>query len=157
MHRMFRFILVLVLSIVLGTRPAMAVERPFTLTGAGSLEFITDGNGNVTGGTLTASGTATHLGKWKQDGTLSFMPNPNNPTIINANGDSTFTAANGNELQVLFDDTALDTTTGIATGTFLFSGGTGRFEEAQGSAKFEVMQELNSGAFEVSAKGTIDY
>lgn len=154
---MLQFILVLVLFIVLGTRPTMAVERPFKLTGAGSIQFASDANGNVTGGKLTASGTATQLGKWNQVGTLSFTPNPDNPTLISSSGDSTFTAANGDELQALIKDSELNTTTGIATGTFEFRGGTGRFEEAQGSAFFKVIQELSSGAFEVSANGTINY
>lgn len=156
MQRMLQFILLLIVLIFNAVQPAMAVERPFNLTGAGNLQLIADANGNPSSGLLTAKGTATHLGTWIQLGTLSLTPKPDTPTVIIANGDSTFTGADGDELQAQLDG-ELDTTTGIATGTFAFNGGTGRFNEAKGSANFQVTQDLNSGAFEVTANGTIDY
>jgi len=39
----------------------------------------------------------------------------------------------------------------------VFTGGTGRFQQAQGSADFTVTQDLNSGTFDVVAQGQIDY
>jgi hypothetical protein len=48
------------------------------------------------------------------------------------------------------------TTAGIATGVFLFLGGTGRFEEASRSPGFAVMQDP-SGPFEVTSIGSIDF
>lgn len=152
MYRMVQFIFVLVLFMFTGVYPALAVERPFNLTGAGRIEFSTDGSGE-----LTASGTATHLGKWNQSGQLNFTPNPDNPSVILANGESTFTAADGDTLEALIDNGELDTATGIATGMFVFKGGTGRFDEATGSADFTVTQDLDSGEFEVTANGTIDF
>ncbi|MFP5272705.1 hypothetical protein [Coleofasciculus sp.] len=80
-----------------------------------------------------------------------------NPDIILASGDAKFIGANGDELQAEIKDSELGTTTGIATGTFLFVGGTGRFDQAQGSADFTVTQDLNSGTFDVVAQGRIDY
>lgn len=157
MYLMLQLILMLVLFMFNGVHPAMAVERPFDLTGAGNIEFTTDANGNAIGGRLTASGTATQLGQWTQVGVLSFTPDPSTPIIILTNGESIFTAANRDELQAVINNGQLDTTTGIATGTFLFSGGTGRFDEATGSANFTVTQDLTSGAFKVAANGTIDY
>ena len=44
-----------------------------------------------------------------------------------------------------------------ALGQFVFIGGTGRFQQAQGSADFTVTQDLDSGAFDVVAQGSIDY
>lgn len=153
---MLQFILVLIVFIFNAVQPAIAVERPFDLTGTGNLQLLADTNGNPSSGLLIAKGTATHLGTWIQLGTLSFTPKPDTITVILANGDSTFTGADGDELQAQLDG-ELDTTTGIATGTFVFNGGTGRFNEATGSANFKVTQDLDSGAFEVTANGTIDY
>jgi hypothetical protein len=52
----------------------------------------------------------------------------------------------------------LDTTTGIGIGVFIFVGGTGRFEDASGSAEFVVMQDLSAPfPFEVTAIGSIDF
>jgi hypothetical protein len=61
-----------------------------------------------------------------------------------------------NELHAEFTGAVLDTNTGIATRVFIFIGGTGRFEDASGSADFVVMQDP-SGPFEVTATGSIDY
>lgn len=66
MHRMLQFILLLILLIFNTVQPAIAVERPFNLKGAGNLELIADNNGNPSSGQLTANGTATHLGAWSQ-------------------------------------------------------------------------------------------
>src|SRR4051812_24803048 len=95
--RMKRFsnirILVLTIVLLLGAIPVLAVERPFALRGNGLATFITDESGNVIGGNLISSGTATHLGMWTAVGTVHFTPVPGNPTLFNASGSSTFTAA----------------------------------------------------------------
>ena len=142
----------LTIFLLLGSLPAAAVERPFSLQGAGTVTF-TDGN-PPTGGEVTASGTATHLGQWTQVGVLSFTYNPDSP-LIQAGGSEFFMAANGDKLYYQIHG-ELDPVTGIATGTFLFVGGTGRFEGASGSAD-TVLQQDPSGPFEVTAVGTIDY
>jgi hypothetical protein len=85
---------------------------------------------------------------------LSFTPT-SDPTLIQADGSGAFTAANGDKLFYEIHG-VLDTTTGIATGVFLFVGGTGRFEGASGSADLVVQQDP-SGSFEVTAVGTIDF
>ena len=147
-------ILMLALCLLLGALPAAVAARPFGLSGSGNLTFT--GGNPPTGATLTASGTATHLGRWTSDGVLSFTPHPTDPTLILASGTQTFIAANGDELDVTFINAVLDTTTGIANGVFIFVGGTGRFEDASGNAPFVVMQDP-SGPFEVTATGSIDY
>jgi hypothetical protein len=149
-------ILMLALFLLLGSLPAAADERPFGLSGAGNLAFT--GGNPPAGADLTASGVATHLGLWTAVGVLSFSPGPE-PHLILANGTQTFTAANGDKLDATFTDAVLDTHTGIATGVFVFDGqgGTGRFEGAIGSAPFVVMQDLETGDFEVTAIGTIDF
>ncbi|HEX9940911.1 MAG TPA: hypothetical protein VGG03_02745 [Thermoanaerobaculia bacterium] len=140
-------VLLLALFPLLASRPAEAVERPFHLSGAGT----------VIEGTIQATGRATHLGLFTETGTLAFAPDPNDPNRVLASGSATFTAANGDELNGVITDASLDLTTGIGTGVFSFTGGTGRFEDASGSATFTVMQNLITGAFEITADGRIDY
>ncbi|MFP4100042.1 hypothetical protein [Coleofasciculus sp.] len=137
--------------------PARAVEHPFDLTGTGIVEVMTDDNVQLSGGDINASGIATHLGKWTQIGNLVFTFDQSKPDIIFASGDTTFTAANGDTLEAEIKNSELDTTTGISTGQFVFIGGTGRFQQAQGSANYTVNQDLDSGAFDVVAQGSIDY
>lgn len=152
--------LMLIIFLLLGALPASAAlegNRPIALRGNGSMAFITDQGGNVIGGNVTASGTATHLGLWTQVGTLNFTPDANDPNLILASGTATFTAANGDKLEVLAEDGVLNVSTGIATGVFRFVGGTGRFEQASGSASFVVEQNLVTGAFEVIALGALDF
>jgi hypothetical protein len=150
-------ILVLTISLLLGTLTALAVERPFALRGGGTATFITDGAGNITGGNLTASGTATHLGHWTAVGTVHFTPVPDNPTLLYASGSSTFTAANGDQLNLILDDGTLDITTAISRGHSHFAGGTGRFAGASGSQSYVVTQDLATGTFEFTAVGEINY
>ncbi|HEX8100151.1 MAG TPA: hypothetical protein VF660_08120 [Actinomycetota bacterium] len=142
-------ILVLMLAVLplLGSRPAEAVERPFHLSGSGT----------VIEGVIQATGRATHLGLFTEAGTLTFAPDPDNPNRVLVSGAATFTAANGDELQGQITEASLDLTTGIGTGVFRFAGGTGRFEAASGSVGFAVQQNLITGAFEITAVGSIDY
>jgi hypothetical protein len=141
--------LVLMLAVLplLGSRPAEAVERPFHLNGAGT---VIEGN-------IQATGRATHLGLWTEAGTLTFTPDPNDPNRVLASGSATFTAANGDELNGVITEASLDLTTGIGNGVFIFTGGTGRFAEASGSVNFTVLQNLVTGAFEITGDGRIDY
>jgi hypothetical protein len=87
---------------------------------------------------------------------LRFSPGPADHLIL-ADGEQTFTAADGDELDAEFENAVLNTTTGIAIGVFRFVGGTGRFAEASGSAVFVVEQNLITGEFEVTAVGHIDF
>jgi hypothetical protein len=148
---MKRHLAVLVFLLValplLGSLPAQAVERPFRLTARGTL----------TDGAVQATGTATHLGRFAETGTLTFTPDPNDPNIVLASGTLTFTAANGDQLVGTITDVPLDLTTGIATGEIVFTGGTGRFADASGTVGFVVQQNLVTGAFETVALGTLDF
>ena len=150
-------IVILVLVLLLSALPAAATERLFGLKGSGNVTFLTDGAGNVTGGTLTASGKGLHLGHWTSVGVLSFTPDPDHPNLILANGTETFTAASGETLNVVVANAVLNTTTGIGTGVFRFVGGTGRFSGASGNAGFVVVQNLVTGAFTLNAVGIIDF
>jgi len=150
-------ILALAISLLLGTLPAVAAERPFALHGSGLSTFITNGDGIPIGANLTASGTATHLGLWSAVGTIQFTPDPNNPGLLQVSGSTTFTAANGDKLQTVLGTGVLDTSTGVGTGTLQFVGGTGRFAGASGTANLVVSQNLVTGTFEVTSVGRINY
>ena len=150
-------IIALTISLLLIALPVMAAQRPFALHGTGSASFITDGAGNITGATLIASGTATHLGLWSAAGTLQFAPDPENSNQLLVSGGATITAANGDKLQAVLANAVLDPATGIGKGGIQFVGGTGRFEGAGGSADFVVEQNLATGAFETTWIGNINF
>jgi hypothetical protein len=77
--------------------------------------------------TALASGNATQLGRFSREEML--LLNPMTGTLA---GVITFTAANGDQLRCTVAGGFISPTT--ATGTYTFTGGTGRFENAVGSA-----------------------
>ena len=108
---------------------------PFKLKGAGQVDFANAG--------FDFSGTATHLGKYSATGAIDFST-----FAIHGN----FEAANGD---------TLDWTAEFSTGplgeleaTFTFSGGTGRFTGASGSASGPVALDPDL-MFLLTLQGTI--
>src|SRR5262245_926390 len=95
-HSRNTLILMLAIFLLLGSLPVAAVERPLALHGEGHLTMV-----SPTDGTLAASGTATHLGQWTQTGTISFT-STEDPNVLLATGEVTFTAANGDTLHSTF-------------------------------------------------------
>lgn len=95
------------------------------------------------GGTLTGSGTATHLGAVTISAPHCATPTGRGSVAI-SRGVITFTAANGNVLTADFIGTISpfpgDLQTNTFVGSFLITGGTGRFANAEGDG-------LLSGAF----------
>jgi hypothetical protein len=149
-------ILALTISLLLGALPVVAAERPFALDGNGAATFITDGAGNIIGANVTASGTATHLGMWTAVGTVQFTPDPNNPGRLLSSATATFTAANGDRLQIALNG-ALDPAEGADMGAIRFVGGTGRFDGVSGAGDFVVELNPATGAFKVTAVGRINF
>ena len=147
-------ILMLTLTLLLGTIPASAVERPFALKGAGVAPLITDDAGHLIGATPTGSGTATHLGQWTVAGNVQYTPDSNG--VLHSSGTATLTAANGDKLQIQIDG-ILDPVAAMDQGTFYFVGGTGRFEGVSGSANFVVAINPITGGFDLTVVGKIDY
>ena len=143
--------------LLLASLPVGATERPFALNGNGQANFVTDGSGNIIGANVTASGTATHLGLWTTVGTLQFRPDPDHPGVILAEGQGTITAANGYQIMYVLENSALNVTTGAASGNFRFVSGTGRFAGVSGGPTYVVSQNLATGAFELTAVGRIDF
>ena len=149
--------MILTLTLLLGTIPVSAVERPFSLTGSGIGTFITDEAGHVIGATVNGSGTGTYLGLYTTVGRITFTPDPDNPILVHPSGEATLTAANGDKLNLIVEDGVMDVTTGIGTGHFRFVGGTGRFANASGITEHVVVQNLVTGAYELTVIGRIDF
>jgi hypothetical protein len=149
--------LVLTFTLLIGSLAVTATERPFSLTGKGIAIPIIDGNGNIVGAEPTGSGNATHLGLFTNTGRVSFTPDPTNPTILHPSGGGVFTAADGDKLNFVIVTGDLDLTTGIGTGEFDFTGGTGRFVNATGRTSGVIQQNVITGAYELTLVGNIDY
>ena len=149
-------VIALMLIVLFATIPVSATERPFSLTGKGVANIIADPNGNLSAEVI-GSGNATHLGLFTSVGQVKFIPDPNDPNLVHPEGQATFTAADGDKLNVIIEDATMDLRTGIATGSFRFAGGTGRFVNATGSISVVVEQNFVTGAYELTGVGKIDY
>ena len=150
-------LLIATLALLAGSIAVTATERPFAANGKGVVTFILEGSGNPIGAEIIGSGNATDLGLFTNTGRVLFTPDPNNPIIVRPSGDGTFTAANGDKLYFTVQDGELNVSTGIGTGHFNISGGTGRFANASGILAFVIEQNLLSGGYEVTIVGSIDY
>src|SRR5262245_26710802 len=133
----------------------VAIERPFALNGMGRAEFILDETGKPVGATLTAAGTATHLGLWTATGIVRFVEDPEKPGVIRSYGAATIFAANGDRLEVETFGT-LDPS-GMDQGEMRIVGGTGRFASASGTPSIVVSINAPNGAFELTAVGKIRF
>ena len=100
--------------------------------------------------TASATGQATHLGRFTRTETL--IVNLSDGTFT---GTLEFTAANGDQLNADVEGHFTSPTGESAEGTYLFTGGTGRFQNASGGAAFEVTPDGMN--FDVTFNGTIQY
>ena len=149
--------LILVFALLLGFIPVSATERPYAATGNGQATFVTDSSGNVVGATVVVSGNATHLGLFTGNGTIQFIPDPNDPLISHPAGEVTYIAANGDRLPSVIEEGSMDLRTGIATGYMVFQSGTGRFEGASGKAAIVVEQNFITGAYTFTMVGNVNF
>ena len=154
---LFIKLLALTFTLLVGSIAVSATERPFSLNGTGVAIPVLDRNGNVVGAEPTGSGNATHLGMFTNTGHVDFTPDASNPNILHPSGGGVFTAANGDKLNFVIIAGALDLTTGIGTGDFAFTGGTGRFANATGRTSGVIQQNVITGAYELTLVGNIDY
>jgi hypothetical protein len=100
--------------------------------------------------TAFAKGNATHLGRFTR--TETIVVNPNDGTFT---ATLVFTAANGDRLHAEAAGHFTSPNGDSAEGTYLFTGGTGRFKNASGQAAFEIKPD--QVGFDVTFKGTIQY
>ena len=150
-------ILVLTLTLLAGSVAATATERPFSLNGGGLAVPILNENGQPIGIDVTGSGNGTHTGLFTTLGKVFFSPDPNDPTQIIPTGEATLTASNGDKLTFVVADGSQSLITGIGSGHFSFTGGTGRFANATGIISYVVEQNFLTGAYTITAVGSIDY
>jgi len=99
--------------------------------------------------TAFAKGNATHLGRFTRTETIVVNPDGTFTAML------VFNAANGDRLYAdavgHFTSPAGDR----AEGTYRFTGGTGRFQNASGQATFVIKPD--AVGFDVTFKGTIQY
>src|SRR5262249_15845805 len=119
--------------------------------------FKGNAEGEVTGVTplgaliVESAGTATHLGEFTRTECVVAAG-------FDISGVIFFTAANGDQLRASFTGGFTSRTT--AEGTYIFIGGTGRFTDASGTARFKAtIATTADGIMHVAVKfdGTIDY
>lgn len=103
---------------------------------------------------FVGAGNATHLGSYHEQGTAQFTPT-DDPTVLEVDAVSTYTAANGDQLHAVISG-SLDGLTGHITAEVTYTGGTGRFANASGTAILEA-QLLPDGSVDAEVEGTIDY
>ena len=149
--------LILVFALMLGVIPVSATERPFASSGNGVASFITDNAGNVVGANLSLTGHGTHLGSFSGTGTIQFIPDASDPSIVIVPGAITYVASNGDRLPTVIENGRMDLRTGIATGDMVFQNGTGRFEGVSGKAAIVVEQNFVTGAYTFTLVGKINY
>ena len=137
-------VLVAVVMLAVTTR-ASAEERPHFLLGTTRFVSPTD---------FVGSGHATHLGKYTEVGSASFSPTAD-PTVLRVDAWVVLTAADGDQLYETITG-QLNLLTGAITATVTYVDGTGRFEDAGGSATLSG-QMLPDGTITVAVEGTIDY
>jgi hypothetical protein len=138
-------VLLVAAGIVTFPSRASAEDRPFFLRG--TAQFVSQA------GDFIGAGNATHMGLYTEIG--SAVISGDNPFALQVSGYAILTAANGDELWVEING-QFNAMTGTITATDTYWGGTGRFEDATGSASL-VAQAQPDGTFAVVVAGNIDY
>ena len=108
----------------------------------------------VSGSDFVGSGSATHLGRYSETGSVSFSPT-GDAAVLHVEGSAIYTASDGAELHADIDG-ELNTETGVISATLTYVGGTGRLTDASGTASL-AGQLSPGGAISVSVSGSIDY
>lgn len=138
----------LVLAALLVSNHAAAFNgTPMKGKGHGEITGLAPVSGGVEI-TATGSGEATHLGKYTRTEQIFLDPSTGALT-----GSITFVAADGSELFCEFSGGFTGPNT--ASGTYDLVGGTGRFQNASGTASFNISQ-TDPVNFDFSFIGTID-
>ena len=139
------------LSLLSAGAPARAEDRPLKAAGAGyvySLFFES----------LFGEGPATHLGRSSLGVELTFEDYLYS-SLFWPTGSAYLRSASGDVLYFDFDEDIyyVDQVTGVVSTTVTFTGGTGRFQNARGSADviFDFDQDFYNFSFRID--GSIDY
>ncbi|MDP9342538.1 MAG: hypothetical protein M3Q23_10715 [Actinomycetota bacterium] len=148
--RLVPVLVVLTTLWVAGGARADGMQVPFHGSYAGTVAFT--GPGIVA---FNGSGNATQLGLSTNQGTATISSVVNG-CAYNENVE-TFTAANGDTLQITSEDVACPIAPGVSHGhgDYHVSGGTGRFANATGSGTLDGQADFNTGQFSFTATGSI--
>lgn len=134
-------------------------ERPFKVKGSGTFDLV-DSDGSCNSFplqiALIGSGNATHVGRFSVDLTWCFVP-PEGPLYIFG----TLTAANGDEIYMETIGQGVGEN-GEVYETFIFIGGTGRFEDVSGQFDLYTTTVFSDdcplcGTYSNSGEGSIIY
>jgi hypothetical protein len=149
-------ILPVLIALTLSAMTASASENlPFRLGDEGTITFT-----SPTTATTTGTGNATHLGRITSDGRLAIVGQAScigNEVGFSVEMPDTFTAANGDKLTTTITMQLCPIAPGIyhGVGTYVVTGGTGRFAGATGSGVFDGTGNFNTGTIICALSGTI--
>jgi hypothetical protein len=148
-------ILPLLTALALSGMTASASENlPFRLGDEGTITFTSQSTATTAG-----TGNATHLGRIMSDGSLTIVGQTscNGDVGFLAEMQDTFTAANGDEVSTAITMQLCPIAPGIyhGVGTYVVTGGTGRFASATGSGVFDGTGNFNTGTIICALTGTI--
>jgi hypothetical protein len=153
--------IVLCLGLVLLLAPPATAEaqRPFRAEFTGQAVFTPTSTPGVLVGAISGEGRAAHLGQVAVSSSelLDFVTAPG--SLLIRDGRMVVVAANGDELRWSYEGGGpAPGADGIAefSGTFVVTGGTGRFADAAGEGTFHGVGSLAGGA-SLSYTGTITY
>jgi len=140
-------LLLAAVTLALAAHPAWADDQvPFQGRAEGAITSVSPDPAGVVL-TVRAHGNATHLGQFSREEVVLF-----NPLTGTLTGVIVFTAANGDQLFCTVAGGFISPT--AATGTYTFTGGTGRFANASGSADF-IISTPDGIHFSVEFAGTL--
>jgi hypothetical protein len=149
-------ILPLLTALALSAMTASASENlPFRLGDEGTITFTSPSTATTAG-----TGNATHLGRITSDGNLTIVGEAScidNEIGFSAEMQDTFTAANGDIVTTAITMQLCPIAPGIyhGIGTYVVTGGTGRFANATGSGVFDGTGNFNTGTIICALRGTI--
>jgi len=137
-----------------------AGTRPFRADFTGQAVFTPTATPGILSGTGSGSGRATHLGRVGVSVTETLDVTSPTGVIALRDGRMIMVAANGDELRWNYSGTGTPPDASgdvMLSGTFLITGGTGRFSSATGEGSFEGVGSVVTGKASISYTGIISF
>jgi hypothetical protein len=130
------------------------VQVPFRAAYSGTITFTSPATAMV-----NAAGVATYLGLTTVDGSLAAVPSASCDDGFSIEIHDTLAAANGDQVAIIVALEACPTAPGVvqASGSYVVTGGTGRFTGAGGGGDYTGVADFNTGRFSCTLTGTISH